>query len=240
MSNQKSTKITTVKARIEELEQLLLKIKNEVQLEKEKVKEKEEEIIGEWLVELQSAGNIRYIFGGEDSGWYKSCLELVTSRFLLSDFVVSHYLCIHPFICPFQSQSITSLNIKQIIRVENRFLHNCFMESLRSVLETQTHTFSSKSTYRDLLDYLFLIWTPDANFVTIATDGCGPITKDTPYVTLTNSIGIAEKLRFIKNGCGHSRDSILLLCKVYTGNMIECTGEKKYVQFIWYLYYRLL
>lgn len=102
------------------------------------------------------------------------------------------------------------------------------MDSLRSILETQTHTFSSKTTYRDLLDYLFLVWTPNANFVAMATDGCGPVTNDTPYVTLTNSIGIAEKLRFINNGCGHSRDSILLLCKVYTGNMIECTGERKY------------
>lgn len=101
MSDQKSTKISRVKARIEELEQLLLKIKNEVQLEREKVKEKEEEVIGEWLVELQSAGNIRYIVGREDNGWYKSCLELVTSRFLLSDFVVSDYLSICLFICPF-------------------------------------------------------------------------------------------------------------------------------------------
>ena len=42
-----------------------------------------------WCRELESGGNLRYITGKEDQGWHKSCCELVRSRFIASDFIVS-------------------------------------------------------------------------------------------------------------------------------------------------------
>lgn len=62
----------------------LLHSKEGTELEKEKLKERERIIIEQWMTELQSAGNIRYVLGQDSMNWYKSCVELVSSRFITS------------------------------------------------------------------------------------------------------------------------------------------------------------
>ena len=103
------------------------------------------------------------------------------------------------------------------------------MDTLRSLLET--HSFSPKTAFRDLLDYLFIVWFPGMDLVAMGNAGCGPITHERPYVMLTNSVGIAESARFFENGHGQKGASVLegelLLCKVYIGNMAELMGREK-------------
>ena len=102
------------------------------------------------------------------------------------------------------------------------------MDTLRSLLETKS--LSPKTAFRDLLDYLFIVWSPGTDLVAMGNSGCGPITPDRPYVVLTNSVGIAESARFIeKSVCDHNGGVLegeLLLCKVYIGNMAELVGKE--------------
>ena len=75
---------------IKTLEERLLHTISEGVRECDQVRNREKQIEERWIQELQSGGNVRYIQGREDMGWYKSCVELVNSRFLLTDFIVSH------------------------------------------------------------------------------------------------------------------------------------------------------
>ena len=36
-----------------------------------------------------SGGNVHYVDGKEDQGWHQTCLDLVKSRFIATDFIVS-------------------------------------------------------------------------------------------------------------------------------------------------------
>ena len=58
------------------------------------IEDRERQVIRRWTEELTSGGNIRYIDGKEDQGWYKSCCDLVNSRFIAADFTVS-YVHVH-------------------------------------------------------------------------------------------------------------------------------------------------
>ena len=101
------------------------------------------------------------------------------------------------------------------------------MDTLRSLLETKS--FNTKTVFRDLLDYLFIVWSPGTDLVAMGNSGCGPITLERPYVVLTNSVGIAESARFTDGGCGQNGGVLegeLLLCKVYIGNMAELVGKE--------------
>ena len=75
---------------IKTLEERLLHTISKGVRECDQVRNREKQIEERWIQELQSGGNVRYIQGREDMGWYKSCVELVNSRFLLTDFIVSH------------------------------------------------------------------------------------------------------------------------------------------------------
>ena len=83
-------KTDMITKRIKTLEERLLHTISEGERECDQVRNREKQIEERWIQELRSGGNVRYIQGREDMGWYKSCVELVNSRFLLSDFIVSH------------------------------------------------------------------------------------------------------------------------------------------------------
>ena len=44
-----------------------------------------EQLCQQWLAELESGGNVRFVHGDPAQPWYKSCLELVSSRFSVAD-----------------------------------------------------------------------------------------------------------------------------------------------------------
>ena len=83
-------KTDMITKRIKTLEERLLHTISEGERECDQVRNREKQIEERWIQELRSGGNVRYIQGREDMGWYKSCVELVNSRFLLTDFIVSH------------------------------------------------------------------------------------------------------------------------------------------------------
>ena len=83
-------KTDMITKRIKTLEERLLHTISEGERECDQVRNREKQIEERWIQELRSGGNVRYIQGREVMGWYKSCVELVNSRFLLTDFIVSH------------------------------------------------------------------------------------------------------------------------------------------------------
>lgn len=96
------------------------------------------------------------------------------------------------------------------------------MDTLRPLLDD--HSVKPSVAFRDLVDYLFLVWSPGMDLVSMGHRGCG--LYDKPYVELTNSVGVAEMARF--NGWGRGSGPLkgeLLLCKVYVGNMKEHEGN---------------
>jgi Leucine-rich repeat (LRR) protein len=205
-----SVKINAINNRINWLQEEMLKKQEQFDTEKNLIQDKGEEIMKRWLVELQSGGNIRYTARQDNSGWYKPCLDLVMSRFTISG-------------TSFAGQFI---DVLQIIRIENNLLNNKFMDTLRMNLDKKSNSMNSKSSYRDYLDYMFLIWTPNTDFVAIGNHGCGPITPDRPYIKLTNSVNVAEKERAELYGSKEMIDGDLLLCKVYIGDMLEYDGTR--------------
>lgn len=73
----------------------LIKLRERLDQERKAIKDKEEESIKQWLLELQSAGNVRYVSGTEECPWYKPCVELVTSRFMANGIAVSIRVHVH-------------------------------------------------------------------------------------------------------------------------------------------------
>ena len=92
------------------------------------------------------------------------------------------------------------------------------MTSLQQLLEVGDTKIKSKKSHRDLMDYLFLVWTPGINFTATSDEGCGLINGSS--VVLTNSIGLAEHHR-LQETHGVKDQSMLLLCKVYVGTPLE-------------------
>ena len=86
----KMKKIAAIKERLDQLEASLSTLKTELETEREKVREIQDKAIGQWMLELQSAGNVRYIHGSDEYTWYKPCVELVMSRFIATGATVSH------------------------------------------------------------------------------------------------------------------------------------------------------
>lgn len=74
--------------RMTKLENNLVNIIKEAEARAELVIGRVRTVVDQWTRELQSAGNVRYVVGREEAGWYRSCVELVMSRFLPSDFKV--------------------------------------------------------------------------------------------------------------------------------------------------------
>ena len=97
------------------------------------------------------------------------------------------------------------------------------MASLQQLLEADDTKIKSKKSHRDLMDYLFLVWTPRIDFTAASDEGCGFINSSS--VVLTNSIGLAEQHRLQTESCRMKDQSMLLLCKVYTGTPLEHTDD---------------
>ena len=79
--------------RMTKLENKLADIIKEAETRVELVRARVRIKVDQWARELQSAGNVRYVVGREEAGWYRSCVELVMSRFLPSDFKVCTCIC---------------------------------------------------------------------------------------------------------------------------------------------------
>lgn len=138
--------------------------------------------------------------------------------------------------------------MKQVLRIENRKLDNRLMSAVQTILEQRPDSIPPHNTFSDLIEYLFLVWNrgrltnhnhqevtltifPDRDMLLLTRDGFS--STDQP-VHLTNSITMADLPRLQQtSGCGlsrgwgqRSRDSELLLCKVFKGHHIEVESRE--------------
>ena len=62
------------------------------------IQERDSRLRGKWTRELVSGGNVHYVDGKEDQGWHQTCLDLIKSRFIATDFIVSTiHTCIYMY-----------------------------------------------------------------------------------------------------------------------------------------------
>ena len=87
-----SQKLDQFKNQRFKLEQHLLAMEERCKTEEEIVTRKVSESIQRWEAELETGGNVKFTEGNPSHQWYKSCVELITSRFSSSDFEV-HLFC---------------------------------------------------------------------------------------------------------------------------------------------------
>ena len=67
------------------------------------------------FIELENGGNIKFEFGSPSDIWYKSCSDLLMSRFCSADYIM---------------KSISGIKIRQVIRLTNRLLISRYEENL--------------------------------------------------------------------------------------------------------------
>ena len=67
------------------------------------------------LIELENGGNIKFEFSNYNDSWFKSCHELLMSRFCASDYIL---------------RSISGIKMRKVIRVTNRLLLAKYEENI--------------------------------------------------------------------------------------------------------------
>ena len=81
-------------------------------------------------IELESGGNIKFTAGDSSLPWYKSCTDIVHSRFSVDSIknVVSTESTLKSALFMYdlswQGITITGIKVKAVTRVENRMLYN--------------------------------------------------------------------------------------------------------------------
>ncbi|XP_073427348.1 leucine-rich repeat-containing protein 9 isoform X2 [Dendrobates tinctorius] len=137
--------------------------------------------------ELETVGNVRFEEGTPSDSWFKSCYDLILSRFCASNF---------------KTFGITGVKINRIVRVHNRILRFRFEEKLQDYLDTEDGT--AAANYKKMLEYLFYTLDPiisveKNNLLQILEDGF-KVTKSSQLydqeqeeaVLLSNSLGLYE------------------------------------------------
>jgi len=181
--------------------------------------------ISNLILELETGGNIRLEEGKPSDVWYSSCVDLVQSRFFSHDF---------------RSVGISSIKIRCVSRVHNRFLRNRFDQTLESTVNT------NDSSYKKSLEYLFYGVNPDthpsAELQRVVEDGFPEAEeweghgKDAA-VPLTNSVSMCDlpRVRSIMRkhkidaadlgsdvgGAVEVRSGKLLIAKVFLGKYTQ-------------------
>ena len=135
------------------------------------------------------------------------------------------------------------MEVKQVLRIENRKLQNRFTSAVQTTIERQCpDSMPPQTKLSDLIEYLFLVWNQgntqtshtlllifftflETDIMTVSRNGF----SDKVAVHLTNSIALADLPRLQHyRGCGQSREwgqrsheTELLLCKMFKGNFVE-------------------
>jgi hypothetical protein len=94
------------------------------------------------ITELETGGNIRYEEGKPTDKWYKSCLDLVCSRFEADS--VWEY-------------GLSDITITRVTRIHNKFLRNQFEEKIEQLVDL-----TDKKTKRSF-EYLFFGMDPTSS-----------------------------------------------------------------------------
>ncbi|KAL3693463.1 hypothetical protein R1sor_007114 [Riccia sorocarpa] len=130
------------------------------------------------MVELDSGGNIRMEIGNPKDVWYKSCLELVMSRFFSEDYA---------------PLGITGVTVHNVTRIHNRFLQDQFERHHESKMSKSGsknveyllcgETFQAPDELQRIVEGGFPL-----SSERVANGCCSP-------VQLSNSVGLADRCR---------------------------------------------
>ncbi|KAM5241625.1 leucine-rich repeat-containing protein 9 isoform 3-T5 [Hipposideros larvatus] len=96
------------------------------------------------LTELETVGNIHFEEGTQADDWFNSCYELILSRFCTWDF---------------KTFGITGVQVKRVIKVNNRILRLKFENKLQKFLDNED--LHDSESYRNMLECLFYVFDPE-------------------------------------------------------------------------------
>jgi len=175
------------------------------------------------VVELETGGNIRLEDGHPSNIWYKSCADLLSSRFSKLDF---------------ESLGIHGLKVRRVTRIHNRFLRNRFEIAMRHVLASPSPSSSSSSgstqnkkkpwrninnnnnnnNVRHEMEYLFFT-APRQTILNSVQKGFRGVNSS---IRVSNSVFAADRDRF-KSNSSNSNNIFgeILISKVFLGNCCE-------------------
>lgn len=198
-----------------------------------------EENIHRLITELETGGNIRFEEGKNSEKWFKSCSELIRSRFRSEQ--LAEY-------------GIVGMNITRITRIHNRFLRNQFEDKLEQLIDL------CDKSLKKSLDYLFYGSDPrNPNEMFKVMEEGFKCTSHT-CIPLVNSVVLAELPRinhYLTNGAGfaqlrsntkslkakearmnqelafekgliHYPPGCVLICKVYTSNPMQDNSKPNF------------
>ncbi|XP_069806493.1 leucine-rich repeat-containing protein 9 isoform X1 [Dendropsophus ebraccatus] len=174
--------------------------------------------------ELETVGNVRFEEGTPSDSWFKSCYDLMLSRFCASNF---------------KTFGITRVKINRIVRVHNRILRFRFEERLQDYLDNEDGT--AAANYKKMLEYLFYTLDPimleeKNSLLQILEDGF-KVTKSSQLcdqeqeeaVRLANSLGFYETSNLeqeTNQETNHYDPEVfkhgkLIICKVFLGHSVQ-------------------
>ncbi|XP_075699703.1 leucine-rich repeat-containing protein 9 isoform X2 [Rhinoderma darwinii] len=194
--------------------------------EKEAVRtEQSFDLLAQFLqIELETVGNVRFEEGSPSDSWFKSCYDLILSRFCASNF---------------NTFGITGVKIHRIVRMHNRILRFRFEERLQDYLDNEDS--AAAANYKKMLEYLFFTLDPNisvekSNVLQILEDGFKFMKSSQLYdqeqeeaVLLSNSLGFYEtsKLEQKTNQETNHYDpelfkhGKLIISKVFLGHRVQ-------------------
>ncbi|CAH1791753.1 unnamed protein product [Owenia fusiformis] len=189
-----------------------------------KLRQVTELTINRLVAELETGGNVRFEDGMASDVWFKSCHDLILSRFCAADY---------------KDRGIYGVRIHRITRVHNRILRSKFDDKLSTLLDDDDNYLPTtrSDSYKKKLEYLFWKWDPElpgglnepARLLEegfMDADTYKQLGKD-GAVPLTNSLTIADQHRIeyltkqaknkpYQDTCPY-RHGVLVVAKVYLG-----------------------
>ncbi|XP_018417573.1 PREDICTED: leucine-rich repeat-containing protein 9-like [Nanorana parkeri] len=135
--------------------------------------------------ELETVGNVRFEEGAPSDTWFKSCYDLILSRFCALNF---------------KTFGISGVKINRIVRVHNRILRSKFEDRVQDYLDGEDST--ANENYKKMLEYLFYTFEPSfekKDLLHILEDGFN-VNKTVKLhgqeqggsILLSNSLGFCE------------------------------------------------
>ncbi|XP_078381877.1 leucine-rich repeat-containing protein 9-like isoform X2 [Oculina patagonica] len=185
------------------------------------------------LLELETGGNVRFEDGKPTDPWYKSCHDLVLSRFCVGDYL---------------GAGISGITVHRITRVHNRILRTRFDDKLDQILDRDDIVDLTKGrSYKRLLEYLFFMWDPsllngNSEPIRVLEEGFRSAAvyeslNEDGGVPLANSVSVSDKRRvdFLKAKAKQRgstdqcpfRHGQLIVAKVFVGKVVPAKKDNK-------------
>ncbi|CAI9601706.1 unnamed protein product [Staurois parvus] len=169
--------------------------------------------------ELETVGNVRFEEGTPSDSWFKSCYDLILSRFCASNF---------------KTYGISGVKINRIVRVHNRILRSKFEDRVQDYQDGEDST--ANENYKKMLEYLFYTFDPSfakKDLLHILEDGFNFIKTFKPHeqeqgIHLSNSLGFCEtftsgQARTVETNYDpeHFKHGKLIIVKVFLGRSVQ-------------------